>query len=795
MRARPRAAGQGRRPRARHFGLGRRRQGGRRASTALRAARRATVARERPPGAPRSAGRDPRRACVDYREPSSSPRRLRRRPPHGRSRRLDDSTEAAPAPSCGPRASAGATRSGPASRPWSGRRLHFVGIGGAGMSGLALVAGALGAAVTGSDRRRVARTLERAARRRDRAGASATTPRNVPAGGGARLLERDPGGEPRARRRPRARPARAAPRASCSASSARCKRDDRRRRARTARPRRRAMIVHALMRLRHGPGATSSAARSAATARRNAGWGDGGVARGRGRRVRPLAARSSTRRSPCSPTPSSTTTRPTARCATLDGTFREFLAGGRAGAWSGTGPSCSRCATAPSSPFDVADPELDAGGSRFTLDGVDGRARGARRPQRAQRRRRAGGLRARRRRPAARPPRRWRTSRGAGRRFERLGETAAGRRWSSTTTPTTRPRSRRRSPPRARWPAARWSPSSSRTCTRARARWRASSAPRSRAPTSPCVLDDLPGARARRGLPRASAACWSPRRRPTPRGGRRGALAAGLRRRRARAARRAARRRPVPRARARATSTRSGARSSAEPTARLDAQGRRPPARRNHRDAMAGAAASPLPRCWRAPPGARPRPRAPRLAAAPAVRRSLAGWPRCSSRRLAVAARLVARRRRRRDGHRRHGPEAAAGRGARSTSAAHDMTHAARPRGRRCATPSRAFPIVKDLARRTPTSRTACASTSIEHVPVAALVRRRPAGPRRRRRHAPARRRAGATCPSCRCARSPAATRVDRPHRRARRVAVARRGAGGAARARRCARPRPRQAA
>jgi UDP-N-acetylmuramate--alanine ligase len=35
---------------------------------------------------------------------------------------------------------------------WSGRRLHFVGIGGAGMSGLALIARALGAQVTGSDR-------------------------------------------------------------------------------------------------------------------------------------------------------------------------------------------------------------------------------------------------------------------------------------------------------------------------------------------------------------------------------------------------------------------------------------------------------------------------------------------------------------------------------------------------------------------------------------------------------------------------------------------------------------------
>jgi UDP-N-acetylmuramate--alanine ligase len=37
------------------------------------------------------------------------------------------------------------------STPWAGRRLHFIGVGGAGMSGLALVAQALGAEVTGSD--------------------------------------------------------------------------------------------------------------------------------------------------------------------------------------------------------------------------------------------------------------------------------------------------------------------------------------------------------------------------------------------------------------------------------------------------------------------------------------------------------------------------------------------------------------------------------------------------------------------------------------------------------------------
>jgi UDP-N-acetylmuramate--alanine ligase len=38
------------------------------------------------------------------------------------------------------------------STPWAGRRLHFIGVGGAGMSGLALVAKQLGAEVSGSDR-------------------------------------------------------------------------------------------------------------------------------------------------------------------------------------------------------------------------------------------------------------------------------------------------------------------------------------------------------------------------------------------------------------------------------------------------------------------------------------------------------------------------------------------------------------------------------------------------------------------------------------------------------------------
>src|SRR5947209_14087288 len=38
------------------------------------------------------------------------------------------------------------------SAPWAGRRLHLIGIGGAGMSGLAVVARSLGAQVSGSDR-------------------------------------------------------------------------------------------------------------------------------------------------------------------------------------------------------------------------------------------------------------------------------------------------------------------------------------------------------------------------------------------------------------------------------------------------------------------------------------------------------------------------------------------------------------------------------------------------------------------------------------------------------------------
>ena len=63
---------------------------------------------------------------------------------------------------------------------------------------------------------------------------------------------------------------------------------------------------------------------------------------------------------------------------------------------------------------------------------------------------------------------------------------------STTTTPTTRPRSRPLSPPRARSSPPAWSPSSNPTSTRGRAACTASSAPRWRAPTSSRVLDVYP---------------------------------------------------------------------------------------------------------------------------------------------------------------------------------------------------------------------------------------------------------------------------------------------------------------
>ena len=210
----------------------------------------------------------------------------------------------------------------------------------------------------------------------------------------------------------------------------------------------------------------------------------------------------------------------------------------------GTGPtSLALRGDAPDVAFDVA----DAGARRRRLAlrrgaGTRVRLRVPGRPQRAQRRRRARGLRAGRRRPARPPPRRWRTSPAPGRRFQRLGDDARAARASSTTTPTTRPRSRPRidaartlapAPGRRGLPAA---PVLAHAAARARVRRRAGAAP-----TSPPCSTSTRRASAPRtspassGLLVAEAAADAARRAP-------GAVAADLRRRRAGPARAAARR-------------------------------------------------------------------------------------------------------------------------------------------------------------------------------------------------------------------------------------------------------------
>ena len=200
-------------------------------------------------------------------------------------------------------------------QPWSGRKLHFVGIGGAGMSGLAVVAHALGATITGSDR---AGRLAVAGRSR-RPGyepAVGHAAENVPAG--AEVVystaikpdnpERTTGAPELHRADLLGEITRLKPTIAVSGTHGKTTTSS--------------MVVHAL----RGAGADPSylvggEVRSTGRQRR---LGDGGVARRRGRRVRPLAAQARARRSRWSRTPSSTTTRPTRRGATSTSTFRDL---------------------------------------------------------------------------------------------------------------------------------------------------------------------------------------------------------------------------------------------------------------------------------------------------------------------------------------------------------------------------------------------------------------------------------------------------------------------------------------
>src|SRR3984957_10000637 len=72
-------------------------------------------------------------------------------------------------------------------RPWAGRRLHFVGVGGAGMSGYARAAHSLGASVSGSDRASTP-YLERLRAEGVLDAHIVHTPENVPAGDDVELV-------------------------------------------------------------------------------------------------------------------------------------------------------------------------------------------------------------------------------------------------------------------------------------------------------------------------------------------------------------------------------------------------------------------------------------------------------------------------------------------------------------------------------------------------------------------------------------------------------------------------------
>ncbi len=106
-----------------------------------------------------------------------------------------------------------------AGAPWSGRRLHFVGVGGAGMSGYARAAHALGARVSGSDRAD-SPYLERLRADGVLEASIGHDAANVPSGEDVEVVYSSavPAGEPRAGRGARAGPAASVPARSCWAS-------------------------------------------------------------------------------------------------------------------------------------------------------------------------------------------------------------------------------------------------------------------------------------------------------------------------------------------------------------------------------------------------------------------------------------------------------------------------------------------------------------------------------------------------------------------------------------------------
>ena len=250
--------------------------------------------------------------------------------------------------------------------PWTGRALHFVGIGGAGMSGLAVVAHALGATVTGSDRAAgspYAGAL-RAAGIEPVAGHDAD---NVPADAELVVSSAIPPENPE-RAIGRERGQRELHRAALLGELTRLRPDDRGDRH----PRQDDHVEHGrarAARLRHGSRLPRRRRRALDGRQRRLGRGEWLVVEA------DESDRSLLELAPGIAVLTNAELDHHTTYASLrdvDDTFRAFLASPTARPWSGTGRSCSRSprAALPLVPFDAA-PELTAGGSRFTLDGVE----------------------------------------------------------------------------------------------------------------------------------------------------------------------------------------------------------------------------------------------------------------------------------------------------------------------------------------------------------------------------------------------------------------------------------------